>query len=157
MKEIHIPAPPLPDSLPFTKQFDKMMQKASNILADSPPSKVVQKIEDHLPVFSGMDLPTPLGRVQSPSLNLPSLVPPKMDARRSDLFRAGIGTDIGAVLELIPGVGDFIEPIGNSISDTFRIKIFDKLTPEELPKFKNADKISPSTTLAVLQSFLGSK
>lgn len=155
MAKVFRPQPPnLPNTLPFEKQIGSVLDKVNEALQNNPITRAMQHVEDSLPIVEGMDLPTPLGTIRTPTLRAPSFTPPVLDERRKEAMKAAIGTDLGTAMELIPMVGDILEPIGNGIADTYRLKLMDMLTPEELPVWKNEDKISPLTSFATAQTFL---
>ncbi len=153
-RTIRPPKPPrLPDSLPFEKQVDRILNQIGQSLEQSKFGQSMKRLDDKLPVFESVDFPTPVVNIKTPNLKVPSLTPPKMNDRRREAIKAAVGQDLGEFIEIIPIVGFIVEPIGNSIQDNFSVKIQETLTEAEWKRFRQLDKASPLSTIAMVATF----
>lgn len=102
-------------------------------------------------IFSGPRIPTPFGSIKMPDLESPPVMLPKMpDDRGRKAIAHGIGQDAAdAVIGIIPWVGDIL---ADTIGDMHYAEIRKILTPEELDKFVEYDKMFP-TTVALAKIF----
>jgi hypothetical protein len=87
----------------------------------------------------------------TPHLTLPELSPPSLDDRQRQGVKAAVAMDLAAVVAFIPVVGDII---GNAIQDTYRPQLQKLLDPSEVQGFNERNKVSPSTTVALLQTMV---
>lgn len=149
-KVIHPPVIKLPDKLPLETQVDKLLDRVSNLMERNPVTKAIKKVEGTFPTIASINHPTPFGTIRTPELRPPSLRLPELDKRKKDIIKASVGADMGFLVAQIPVVGDII---GQSVTDTYKYQILGQLTPEEMPRFRNFDKISPLVTVAAIQTF----
>lgn len=140
----------LPNSLPFENQIDGLLDKAADKITRSAPMRKAQELYDKLPVIPEMSLPTPFGTYITPRLELPVPRPPVINDKTREAVKAGILSDVAEVITIIPGVGDVMGVITDAMSDTAAAKIYTSLNTAQYNNFLNRDKVSPSTTLAVL-------
>lgn len=143
--------PPLPDQLPLEQQVDALLDRAAARLAQSPFLRLARRIEENLPSVEATQLPTPLGTVRTPHLELPSLQPPQIDDRRKKAVKAAAAQDLAFIVGFIPVVGDAVADV---VEDVYFQNIADALTPQEFEAFKRLDTYNPST-IAMLRAFGG--
>lgn len=96
-----------------------------------------------------IEVPTPFGLVHIPFPKLPSLEPPKIDARRSKALAHALGQDFSTIIALIPAVGDIAADV---LEDLHASEMKKQLTPSEFDTFLHHDKVAPST-IAMLRTF----
>jgi len=97
-------------------------------------------------VLENIRIPSPLGGIELPELEVP--LPhevPEIDTRRAKALRHAIGADIGS---LIP-----IGAIADTIADLHFAEIRKILTKEELEVYIKEEKVAPST-IAMLKTFI---
>ena len=73
-----------------------------------------------------------------------------MTDKTREAVKAGLLSDVSEIITIIPGVGDVVAGVTDAMNDTARAKIFTSLNAKQYDNFLNRDKVSPSTTLAVL-------
>lgn len=149
--EIKVPIIKLPATLPFESTVDRALTSLAQRLEQSPPTQMLRKIHGKLPYLSEAKVGTPLGDIKLPSLELPYIEPPKIDARRREALKAAIGQDLSYFPGLIPIVGDIVADL---VEDVFAAKIYETLTPEERKLYLEWDKKSPLSTVAMIQAFM---
>jgi len=102
--------------------------------------------------LSSRNLPTPFGKIELPSFEIPRRGPPQMDERRKKAVKHAMACDLTMLVGLaIPYVGGFI---GGQISDLHGAEMRKILTAQEMDKYVEADKRFPTTTLPLLYSFV---
>jgi hypothetical protein len=112
---------------------------------------VLRYLDDQSPSVESVELQTPFGRIMTPHLTLPELSPPALNERQRQAVKAAVAMDLGALVAIVPVVGDII---GNAIQDTYRLQLQQLLAPSEIPGFNERNKVSPSTTVALLQAMV---
>ena len=153
-RQIRPPKPlPLPSTLPFENQTDRLLSKLASTLEGTRFTKIMRALEARAPAIESIDFPTPFGKVRTPGLTLPVPVPPAMDQRRKEILKAALADDLAGLVEKIPFVGAFASPLADAAEDTFMAKLQDLLTPEEWSIFKEQDKVLPLTSAAALVTF----
>jgi hypothetical protein len=155
MRSIKLPRPPpLPDQLPFEDAVGRMLDRAAQALERSPITRAARRIEEGFPEIEAVEVPTPLGTITTPYLQLPALSsPPQMDKRRREAIKAAVGEDLANLVSLIPYVGFVAAPLTDAVEDTFSARIQELLTTDELKVFREKDKVSPSTAVSALLTF----
>lgn len=148
-KELLVPRlPQLPDMLPAEKQVTDVLDRIAERVYSSGPAKVLESLRQRAPTFPERKIPTPLGTLIAPRLSLPEVSAPKMQEREKAMVKAAVGVDVSRIVGVVPIVGD---ALGSFIQDFFIANIYDTLTPEEAHSFSRINKISPSSTLAMMQ------
>ena len=147
----------VPDRLPFEDTVDRALDSLAARLEGNRVTKKLREIHANLPTAPEIELPGPFGVLKAPPLELPAPPPPKIDRRAKDTVKAALLDDISGVIEKIPVVGAVAGVLSDSLEDTAMARIHDLLTPEEYARFKKKDKLSPLTTVAVLDTFRGGK
>ena len=133
--------------------MDRLLNRAAQAIGNSRVGAALRRLEDSAPQLEGMEISTPLGRINTPALSLPVPIPPSMDARRKEILKACAGDDLSGLVEKIPWVGIIAAPLADSIEDIFGAKIEEMMTPAERAVFREKDKVSPSTVVSALQTF----
>lgn len=150
-KAVHPPRPPpLPTKLPFEEQVDKLLDRLAEALEQAPTTKMAKQFEETLISVSSVKFPTPLGTVNTPHLEFPSLTPPKLDERRKEVVKAALGQDLAILVALIPLAGDILADV---MGDIYFDKLHSLLDPDEFATFKRLDAYNPST-IAALRTFI---
>ena len=140
----------LPNQLPLEKQVNGLLDRAAEKIDKSFPMRKARQIYDKLPVIPEMSLPTPFGTYVTPRLEMPAPRVPPMTDKTREAVKAGLLSDVSEIITIIPGVGDVVAGVTDAMNDTARAKIFTSLNAKQYDNFLNRDKVSPSTTLAVL-------
>ena len=143
--------PPFPDTLPLEDQVHRALNGISGLISKSMLGSALRHLDDRSPVVESVELPTPFGPIITPHLTLPELSPPALDDRQRQAVKAAVAMDLAAVIAFIPVIGD---AVGNAIQDTYRPQLQKLLTPSESPGFNERNKVSPSTTVALLQAMV---
>ncbi|MDP2953339.1 MAG: hypothetical protein Q8O76_08510 [Chloroflexota bacterium] len=153
-RELRPPAPPrLPNKFPFEDQTAALLDRLSGALAGNPVMVKIKELRDKAPYLAEYAIPTPLGTMTFPKVELPELNAPEVDERKRQVIKAAIGDDLSSLIDKIPYVGLFAGPISDFLEDISMAKAYDLLTPEETVRFRNLDKVSPWTTLAAIRTF----
>lgn len=151
-RQFQPPKPPaLPSTLPLEAQIHRGLNAVSGRISKSRFGSALRRLDDQSPSVASVELPTPFGPIITPHLTLPELSPPALDDRQRQAVKAAVAMDLAAVLAFIPVVGDII---GNAIQDTYRPQLQKLLHTSEVPGFNERNKISPSTTVALLQTMV---
>ena len=135
--------------LPFEDKIDAVLNRVAQVVNDSPPTKLLQRLHEKAPRLPTVIIPTPLGTVGLPELSLPVPMLPQFGERRIKALKAAIGSDIGSLMGLIPVIGD---AAGDVVEDIYAAEIRGNLSAAEFEEYKKWDKIGPSTT-AMLRTF----
>ena len=143
--------PPLPNALPLERQVHGTLNAISGRISKSRVGSALRRLDDQSPSVESVEFPTPFGPIITPHLTLPELSPPALDERQRQAVKAAVAMDLAALVAIIPVVGDLI---GNAVQDTYRPQLQKLLTPSEIPGFIERNKISPSTTVALLQAIV---
>ena len=143
--------PPLPDTLPFERQIDRALNGISGRINKSRVGSALRRLDDLSPSVESVEFPTPFGVITTPHLRLPELSPPALNERQRQAVKAAVAMDLAALVAIIPVVGDIV---GNAIQDTYRPQLQKLLDPSESPGFNDRNKVSPSTTVALLQAIV---
>ena len=143
--------PPLPNTLPLEKQVHGTLNGISGRISKSRLGSALRRLDDRSPSLESVELGTPFGPILTPHLTLPELTPPVLDARQRQAVKAAVAMDLAALVAIVPIVGDII---GNAVQDTYRPQLQRLLSPAETPGFIERNKVSPSTTVAVLQTIV---
>jgi len=162
--------PPLPDRLPLEEQVNDFLNRVSDFLEQLPTTRVAKQVEERLPVIESVEFPTPLGKIKTPRIEFPSFVPPRLDERAKEVVKAAVGDDLAdlaprvltTVAGWVPGIGPILQgivqavagPIADAVEDTYMAKLRDTMTDEEWRYFREMDKVSPSTTIAALRTWV---
>jgi hypothetical protein len=133
------------------KQVDQALNGISGQISKSRVGAALRYLDDNSPSIESVELPTPFGPNITPHLTLPELSPPSLDGRQRRAVKAAVAMDLAALVAIVPVVGDII---GNAIQDTYRLQLLKLLDPSELPGFNERNKVSPSTTVALLQAMV---
>ncbi len=139
----------LPTKFPLEAQADKVIDRVGESLAASAPVKEMERIQAALPKIPEMNLNTPFGRVRTPEVSVPRIIPTRMDSRRKEALKTAIAIDISSLVGMIPVVGDVASDV---IEDTFGAKLRKTLTDPERQWYMRYDKLGPST-LGLLRAF----
>ena len=143
--------PPLPSTLPLETKIHRGLNAVSDRISKSRVGLALRHLDDRSPSVESIELATPFGPIITPHLTLPELSPPALDERQRQAVKAAVAMDLAAVVAFIPVVGDII---GNAIQDTYRPQLQKLLAPSEIPGFNERNKVSPSTTVALLQAIV---
>ena len=143
--------PPFPDTLPLEAQIHRGLNAASGRISRSRLGSALRRLDDQSPSVASVEVSTPFGPINTPSITLPELSPPALDDRQRQAVKAAVAMDLAALVAIIPVVGDII---GNAIQDTYRPELQKLLHSSEAPGFNERNKISPSTTVALLQAIV---
>lgn len=95
-------------------------------------------------------LPTPFGRVETPSLELPPLKRPKLESKHKKALMHAVATDLADVVGVVPYVG---ATLADSLRRMHGEEVRKILTPEEYNKYAKWDRTYPDA-LALLRSRL---
>jgi len=144
----------VPQGLPFEKTIDRGLNRLADTINASRLTKKLRGIHSQLPSLPEQRIATPLGEFKLPPVGLPVPGAPEVDNRKRQAIKAALGDDISGLIEKIPVVGAVVAPLSDFLEDTAMAKVNEALTHEEYETFKKYDKISPLTTLAMLQTFL---
>lgn len=147
----------IPDRMPFEDTIDRALDDAADKIASHPLMRKLEELHSRIPVVPSVEVGTPLGKIKTPELALPKPSPPEVDDRKKEAIKAAVADDLTGLIEKIPVVGAAAAPISDGLEDTFMAKIHDTLTPEEYELFKKKDKISPLTTLAMVDTLIRRK
>jgi len=139
--------------LPLEDQIDSLLGSISNRLRSNSISRFILQFESILPQIPSKEVPTPLGTIKTPEIHLPTIMPPQIDYRRKLAIKAAVGADISGLLNMVPGIGTYLNPLADALFDTYYAKIVETMDPAEYKRFLEDDKVSPSTTLAALKTF----
>lgn len=143
--------PPFPNTLPLELQVDRALNSISGQISKSRVGAALRRLDEQSPSVESIEFPSPFGPIITPHLTLPELSPPALDNRQRQAVKAAVAMDLAALVAIIPVVGDII---GNAIQDTYRPQLQRLLNPSEVPGFIERNKISPSTTVALLQAIV---
>ena len=155
MREFRLPVPKLPDKLPGEAALDRAMDGLANKLERFPPVRLLDTLAERLPYPAAARLGTPFGEVKLPSLDLPRFRKPEMTPRHKDAVKAAVAKDIlDEVVGRIPSVGSYAGIVLEPIADTYAAKIHESMTPQEYETYKQWEKKSPWSVVAVLQTFI---
>lgn len=141
--------PPLPNGLPLERQIHGTLNAISNGISKSRIGSALRQLDDQSPSVESVEFPTPFGPIITPHLTLPELSPPALDERQHRAVKAAVAMDLAALVAIVPIVGDII---GNAVQDTYRPQLQKLLSRTETEGFNERNKVSPSTTVALLQA-----
>jgi len=96
------------------------------------------------------ELPTPFGKVETPSVEMPPLKLPALEDRHKKALGHAIGVDLADIVGAIPYVGGVL---ADSLRRMHTEEIRKLLTPEEYNKYAKWDRTYPDV-IALLRSRL---
>ena len=101
-------------------------------------------------ILEAKELPTPFGRVSTPTIEIPPLKAPKLEARHRKALAHALGVDLADIVGVIPYVGS---TLADSLRRMHGEEIRKLLTSDEFDKYAKWDKTYPDV-LALLRSRL---
>lgn len=136
--------------LPFEDRVASGLNRVARAINESPPTRLLTKIQEKAPRLPELIVPTPLGTVGLPEISLPTPGLPQFNERKRKALKAAIGSDLGSLIGLIPVIGD---AAGDLVEDMYGAEIRGNLTEGEYEQYKKWDKIGPST-MAMIRTFI---
>ena len=135
--------------LPGEEQVDRLLNRAASVIERTTILSKLESIRRRAPSMRAFRIPTPLGQVETPELSLPNVQLPVMNERRRNAVKAAAAVDLSMIISFIPVFGDFVADV---VEDIYGHRIREVLTPEELTRYMERDKIGPSA-VAMLRTF----
>ena len=102
-------------------------------------------------ILEPKELPTPFGRVSTPTIEIPPLKAPKLEARHRKALGHALAVDLADIVGVIPYVGG---TLADSLRRMHTEEIRKVLTPEEFDKYARWDKTYPDV-IALIRSRIG--
>jgi len=101
-------------------------------------------------LLESKELPTPFGKVETPSVEIPPLKLPTLEDRHKKALGHAIGVDLADIVGAIPYVGGVL---ADSLRRMHTEEIRKLLPPDEYNKYAKWDKVYPDV-IALLRSRL---
>lgn len=99
-------------------------------------------------ILEPKELPTPFGRVSTPTIEIPPLKAPKLESKHRKALAHALGVDLADIVSIVPWVGS---TLADSLRRMHGEEIRKILTPEEYNRYAYFDKTYPDV-IALIRS-----
>jgi hypothetical protein len=135
------------------KTTTALVDMLENVLINNQFSEGYRQVREAIPGIDALDLPTPLGEIRTPKLELPELELLTLSEQRREAIRLAVAIDLSSAVGVVPGLGDIVADI---VEDTYGAQLRATLTPGEFARYMKFDKLGPST-IAILRAFMAER